>query len=116
MVDLWDSVGHSVISPSADGFFPPTGGENKAEVSSTCASHRQQGVLGLNSEFEICGLPLVTGGGIIITMLLIRNVFHIDPEAEAIAKDIEADSDDRTPDHLQLLTSCLHVSQISQDL
>ena len=40
--------------------------------------------------------------GIIVTMLLIRNVFHIDPEAEAIAKDIEVDSDDRTPDHIDL--------------
>ena len=40
--------------------------------------------------------------GIIITMLLIRNVFRIDPEAEAIAKDLEVDSDDRTPDHIDL--------------
>ena len=40
--------------------------------------------------------------GIILTMLLIRNVFRIDPEAEAIAKDIEAESDDRTPDHIDL--------------
>ena len=29
--------------------------------------------------------------GIILTMLLIRNVFRINPEAEAIAKNIEAD-------------------------
>ena len=40
--------------------------------------------------------------GIIITMLLIRNIFHIDPEAEAIAKDIEAEPDDRTPDYMDL--------------
>src|SRR5208283_3171094 len=40
--------------------------------------------------------------GIILTMLLIRNVFRINPEAEAIAKDIEAESDDRTPDHIDL--------------
>ncbi len=40
--------------------------------------------------------------GIILTMLLIRNVFRIDPEAEAIAKDLEAGSDDRTPDHIDL--------------
>ena len=40
--------------------------------------------------------------GIILTMLLIRNVFHINPEAEAIAKDIEAEPDDRTPDHIDL--------------
>jgi putative transport protein len=40
--------------------------------------------------------------GIILTMLLIRNVFHINPEAEAIAKNIEAEADDRTPDHIDL--------------
>ena len=40
--------------------------------------------------------------GIILTMLLIRNVFRINPEAEAIAKNIEAESDDRTPDHIDL--------------
>ena len=40
--------------------------------------------------------------GIILTMLLIRNVFRINPEAEAIAKNIEADLDDRTPDHIDL--------------
>lgn len=40
--------------------------------------------------------------GIILTMLLIRNVFRINPEAEAIAKNIEAESDDRTPEHIDL--------------
>jgi putative transport protein len=40
--------------------------------------------------------------GIIITMLLIRKVFHIDTEAEAIAKNKEADSDNRTPDYIDL--------------
>ena len=40
--------------------------------------------------------------GIILTMLLIRNVFHINPEAEAIAKNIEAEANDRTPDHVDL--------------
>ena len=40
--------------------------------------------------------------GIILTMLLIRNVFRINPEAEAIAKNIEAESADRTPDHIDL--------------
>jgi hypothetical protein len=47
VVDLWDSVGHSFISPFADSSFPPTGGENKAGAGSTRASHRQQGAFSL---------------------------------------------------------------------
>ena len=40
--------------------------------------------------------------GIILTMLLIQKVFAVDPETEGIGSKTAADSDDRTPDHVDL--------------
>jgi putative transport protein len=40
--------------------------------------------------------------GIILTMLLIQKVFAVDLETEGIGSETAADSDDRTPDHVDL--------------
>lgn len=40
--------------------------------------------------------------GIILTMLLIKKVFNVDPETEGTAGDTATDSGDRTPEHVDL--------------